>query len=270
VNKVLQNRIEGGADRGAGLKVALLQPHHVVAHLLNPHEKELPRLENGQPNPAAQLPVDASRSLTFVFAKIFKGDRAKSGRAMAQFEQYWTEVGAFKEMCDFWRSNFARKLATKAAAVAANEIGEPVNKGPLETAIHRLKLQEMAAVVSHWNTFFSSGGSELAYAVEMVHSITAGCVRVERSVKIQKMIHSKVRNRLLHRKVEMLVQIYMNARLSSKIVNDITALEDMLEAESEPEMERVLGDIIDEAIRDVENEEEVTDLTDEGGMPNTL
>jgi len=82
-------------------------------------------------------------------------------------------------------------------------------------------------------------------------------VRVERSVKIQKMVHSKVRNRLLHSKVEKLVQIYMNARLSSKVKADITALEDMTDPSSEAKMEEILGDLVTEAVQVVEAGEEV-------------
>ena len=63
-----------------------------------------------------------------------------------------------------------------------------------------------------------------------------------------------MRNRLLHYKVEMLVQIYMNARLGKKMASHICALEDMLEGESQEEMETILGDMVDEAIRVVEEE----------------
>ncbi|KAJ1446699.1 hypothetical protein M885DRAFT_625035 [Pelagophyceae sp. CCMP2097] len=72
---------------------------------------------------------------------------------------------------------------------------------------------------------------------------------------VQKMIHSKVRNRLLHHKVEMLVQIYMNARLGKAPACEVTSLEDMLEPESGEQMEAILGDMVDEAIRTVESKD---------------
>ncbi|KAJ1451218.1 hypothetical protein M885DRAFT_570251 [Pelagophyceae sp. CCMP2097] len=191
--QIVRVRIEGGAAHGEGRKVGLILPHHTVAHLLNPFTKELSKDENGLNNPAARMPNDASRSLNFIFTKLFKGDAAK-----VQFLNYWSELGPFKAMCDKFRANL------KDAAMA---------------------------------------------------SITVGCVRVERSIKVQKMIHSKVRNRLLHHKVEMLVQIYMNARLGKAPACEVTSLEDMLEPESEEQMEAILGDMVDEAIRTVESKD---------------
>jgi hypothetical protein len=54
----------------------------------------------------------------------------------------------------------------------------------------------------------------------------------------------------------MLVQIYMNARLGKKVASDISALEDMCLPASEEEMEAVLGELVDEAIRVVEEEDD--------------
>jgi hypothetical protein len=75
--QIVRVRIEGGAAHGEGRKVGLILPHHTVAHLLNPFTKELPKDENGLNNPAARMPNDASRSLNFIFTKLFKGDAAK-------------------------------------------------------------------------------------------------------------------------------------------------------------------------------------------------
>ncbi|KAJ1448200.1 hypothetical protein M885DRAFT_623670 [Pelagophyceae sp. CCMP2097] len=232
--QIVRVRIEGGAAHGEGRKVGLILPHHTVAHLLNPFTKELPKDENGLNNPAARMPNDASRSLNFIFTKLFKGDAAKVRKADAQFLNYWSELGPFKAMCDKFRANLKDAVAadtTTAGALAA--------MGPLQKTMHLLKLQKAQLIGPYVSTWIAGEAPELAHVMEAMASITVGCVRVERSIKVQKMIHSKVRNRLLHHKVEMLV----------------TSLEDMLEPESEEQMEAILGDMVDEAIRTVESKD---------------
>jgi cell division GTPase FtsZ len=129
--------------------------------------------------------------------------------------------------------------------------------GPLQKAIHLLKLQKAKFIGPYVSTWIAGEAPELAHVMEAMASITVGCVRVERSIKVQKMIHSKVRNRLLHRKVEMLVQIYMNARLCKAPACEVTSLEDMLQPESEEQMEVILGDMVDEAIRAVHSKDAI-------------
>mmetsp|Transcript_1274 Transcript_1274/g.3941 ORF Transcript_1274/g.3941 Transcript_1274/m.3941 type:complete len:289 (+) Transcript_1274:277-1143(+) len=248
--QIVRVRIEGGAAHGEGRKVGLILPHHTVAHLLNPFTKELPKDENGLNNPAARMPNDASRSLNFIFTKLFKGDAAKVRKADAQFLNYWSELGPFKAMCDKFRANLKDAVAadtTTAGALAA--------MGPLQKTMHLLKLQKAQLIGPYVSTWIAGEAPELAHVMEAMASITVGCVRVERSIKVQKMIHSKVRNRLLHHKVEMLVQIYMNARLGKAPACEVTSLEDMLEPESEEQMEAILGDMVDEAIRTVESKD---------------
>jgi hypothetical protein len=90
---------------------------------------------------------------------------------------------------------------------------------------------------------------ELAHAMSTVHSMLAGCVRVERSIKVQQLVHSKLRNRQLHRKVEKLASIYMNARLLNSNSAILTALEEMAEASAEDEarMELALAELVEES-----------------------
>ncbi|KAJ1449245.1 hypothetical protein M885DRAFT_573049, partial [Pelagophyceae sp. CCMP2097] len=202
VEQILKVRIEGGSAHGEGRKVGLTLPHHTVAHLLNPFPKEPPKDKDGYSNPAARLPNDASRSLNF------KGDKAKVDKANAQFQDYWSEPGQFKAMCDKFRDIL--KAAVAADTTAAGALAA---MGPLQKEAQLQKLQNPQFIGPYVTTWIAGDAPELAYVMEATASITAGCISVERSIKVQRMIHSKVRNRLLHHKVEMLVQIYMNARL---------------------------------------------------------
>ncbi|KAJ1449860.1 hypothetical protein M885DRAFT_622176, partial [Pelagophyceae sp. CCMP2097] len=121
--QIVRVRIEGGAAHGEGRKVGLILPHHTD--------------ENGLNNPAARMPNDASRSLNFIFTKLFKGDAAKVRKADAQFLNYWSELGPFKAMCDKFRANLKGAVAadtTTAGALAA--------MGPLQKTMHLLKLQK--------------------------------------------------------------------------------------------------------------------------------
>ncbi|KAJ1449492.1 hypothetical protein M885DRAFT_622507 [Pelagophyceae sp. CCMP2097] len=50
-------------------------------------------------------------------------------------------------------------------------------------------------------------------------------------------------------------KIYMNARLGKAPACEVTSLKDMLEPESEEQIEAILGDMVDEAIRTVESKD---------------
>jgi len=198
------------------------------------------------------LPSDAARSLENTALKVFKGDKTKVSLVKTQFEYYWQELGEFKQHLTHFRAEM--ETIVKRDKTSAEDLEK---MRPLEKMIHNLKLQPVHKVIAYFATWVIRIAPELVELVVIMFSITAGCVRVERSVKIQKMVHSKVRNRLLHSKVEKLVQIYMNARLSSKVKADITALEDMTDPSSEAKMEEILGDLVTEAVQVVEAGEEV-------------
>mmetsp|Transcript_2871 Transcript_2871/g.10321 ORF Transcript_2871/g.10321 Transcript_2871/m.10321 type:complete len:132 (+) Transcript_2871:410-805(+) len=124
--------------------------------------------------------------------------------------------------------------------------------GPLQTCVHDLKLLPLGRLIPIFQTWVSTSAPELAELAVTVHSILAGCVRVERSVKVQKLIHSKVRNRLLHEKVRKLVYIYMNARILNKFPPELYALEDMLEENTADEVEDVIALTLERASDDPE------------------
>ena len=199
-------------------------------------------------NPASFLPAGSLEALNYVFSRLFANDDEKMRRAHDQFTKYWDEVGPFGEIIRKFRGDTRRAMVNDLKKTSAEELAK---MGPLHKCVHELKMQpvgEHEAVIPFFNTHAMAFAPELCYVVECIGSITAGCVRVERSVKVQKMIHSKLRNRLLHSKVTKLVQIYMNARLGKKMGSSITALEDMVEAENEDEMEVILEELVDEAI----------------------
>jgi hypothetical protein len=199
-------------------------------------------------NPAAVLPEGSLQALDYVFSRLFANDEDKMRRAHDQFTKYWDEVGPFGEIIRKFRADTRRFMVHDQKKTPAEDLAK---MGPLQKCVHELKMQpvgEHEAVIPFFNTHAMAFAPELCYVLECIGSITAGCVRVERSVKVQKMIHSKLRNRLLHSKVTKLVQIYMNARLGKKMGSSITALEDMVEAENEDEMEVILEGMVDEAI----------------------
>ena len=62
-------------------------------------------------------------------------------------------------------------------------------------------------------------------------------------------MHSKVRNRLLHEKLNKLVQVYLNARLGMNMGYNVTSLEDMLDLDNDENMERLLEEAVDWAVQ---------------------
>ena len=196
-------------------------------------------------NPEAALPHGSTQALDFVMSKVFKKDATKIAAADKQFNNYWTETGDFYFICEKLRSDAQRALEQDTTSA---ELLAKMN--PLEKCLHKLKLlPKYTEVINFFNTRVISEAPELCYLLECVSSITAGCVRVERSVKVQKMIHRKVRNRLLHEKVNKLVQVYLNARLGMNMGYNVTSLEDMLDLDNDENMEQLLEEAVDWAVQ---------------------
>ena len=110
-----------------------------------------------------------------------------------QFEEYWTESDEMRTTAEFFRNSMARIEAADPTPRA-----ELLKMGPLQRTIHRLKLTPHSKIAPYFQTWLAGKFPELTELVEVVHSITAGCVRVERSIKVQKMIHSKVMTALVY------------------------------------------------------------------------
>jgi hypothetical protein len=232
VEHTLNVRLKGGAAFGGKRKVGLLHPLHTVADLLNLFDK----IDKPMPN-------DGMRCLQEITGRIFHDEPDKQRAAMNQFQKYWSEAETFKPLlalCDQEMRGllYGDAKTDEERETRAQELQE---MRPLQKCLHKLKVMPQDRLTEMYITWVRGVAPELTELAVTVHSILAGCVRVERSVKVQKLIHSKQRNRLLHEKVRKLVYIYMNSRILNKFPPELYALEDLLEEHIDDDLEDVIA-----------------------------
>ena len=211
VKSIVKERFVGSAR-----KVGICAPHLVLAMLLDPCT--FPGAEN--------LPDNWHAECAVVWQKFF--DAAGIMRAEAEMALLITGAGAFGE--DVQRAT--QIVAEEGAA----------NHGPLSAAIQKQKLSKSIALEAKWKVKYSPLFPNMTEVAVRLLSMATQSADVERCCKVHKIVHTKTRNRLKNKTVQMLVYCYVNLRLMNTVKSGI----------NDPDCKNDLEDFLASAIESVE------------------